>query len=73
MGKFSAKQLKAIGWYLQENPDLKLQLSSPPKVYFKNKRNKLISMNISDINGSYDVAIEEDRRERARQRNQNKV
>lgn len=73
MSRFSSKQLKALNWYLGEHHKLRLQLSSPPKVYFKNENNKVVSVHIADIIGLFEQSNEEDKRERARVRNRNAV
>ena len=69
----SSKQLKALKWYLEEHEGLRLQLSSPPMIYFKDKHNKVVSVRISEIASAYELTNEEDKKERARDRRQNRV
>ena len=70
MSSFTSKQMKAIKWYMDENPGLRLQLSTPPNIYFKDKRNRIVSFNITALTQQYDSWNEEDKKERARQRKQ---
>jgi hypothetical protein len=65
--------MKAIGWYLETHTSLRLQLSTPPKVYFKDKTNKISSKHISEITKEHEQAKDEDSKERARERRQKKV
>lgn len=67
---FTGKQLKAIQWYLLDHPELRLQLSTPPNVYFKDKRNKIVSFNVTNLTQQYDAWNEEDKKQRARERKQ---
>lgn len=70
---FTTTQFKAIHWYMEDNPGLRLQLSTPPKVYFKDKQNKVLSKHISELTDAYFQWNEEDKKQRARDRRQNKV
>ena len=63
----TANQLKALNWYKDEN-NLKVQLSSPPNMYFKNDKNKVVSVQIGTIMSLYNAWNEEDKKARARER-----
>lgn len=64
------KQLKAIQWYKDSNPELRLQLSTPPNIYFKTPQNKVVPIHVTELVREYDQWNEGDKRQRARERKQ---
>lgn len=65
--KLSAKDLKAINWYLGEH-DLKPQLSTPPIIYFTNKKGEQVKAELTGIHSEYNAWNEEDKKQRAREK-----
>lgn len=63
----SAKQLKAINWYRQEN-GLKPQLSTPPTMYFKDADGNEVTADLTSIMQEYGQWNEEDKKVRAREK-----
>lgn len=64
----SAKEYKAIAWYLKEK-QLKPLLSNPPAMYFKRKDNgEQMVVQLSDIVKEFEQWSEGDAKERLRQR-----
>lgn len=67
MAKLKAKELQAIGWFI-ENYKLKLQLSTPPTMYFKNEEGKVVTHDLAGIVLEFNAWNEQDQKERAREK-----
>ena len=67
MGKLKAKELKAIGWYM-ETYKLKPQLSVPPTMYFKDEKGELVKHDLAGIVLEHNAWNAEDQKERAREK-----
>lgn len=68
MSKLSAKDYKAIEWYMREK-QLKPKLSTPPTMYFTSKlTGEEVTEQLSSIVNDYNHWNAEDQKERARQR-----
>jgi hypothetical protein len=65
--KLSAKELKALGWY-KDQKKLRLQLSNPPLMYFKNATGEIVTQDITGIGLEYKAYSDEDRKERSREK-----
>lgn len=65
--KMSAKDLKALEWYIKDRK-LKPQLSSPPKMYFKDENGKSVEADLTGIVLEYNAWNEEDQKRRAREK-----
>ena len=65
--KLSAKDLKALGWFIQAKK-LRPKLSNPPKMYFTNEAGEEVTHDLTGIVLEYKSYSEEDSKERARQK-----
>lgn len=65
--KMSAKQLKALEWFIREK-SLKPLLSTPPKMYLRNSDGEQVDYDLNGIVLEYEAWNEEDKKERAREK-----
>lgn len=63
----SAKDLKAINWFTQEHK-LRVQLSTPPTMYFRNQEGEMVTHDLSGITLEYKTWNEEDKKQRSQDR-----
>lgn len=60
---------RALLWYAEAH-DFKPQLSATPKMYFKNNKGKLVTVELPTIKNEYERWKAEDRKERDRVKKQ---
>ncbi len=65
--KMSAKELKALGWYMEQKK-LKPMLSNPPKMYFRDSSGEIVTQDLTGICLEYKSWSADDAKERAREK-----
>jgi len=69
-GRFSAKELTAINWYMKDK-NYRLKLSTYPTIYFTNRdTNNEEAVDITYITKLYNIQDSEDKKQRAYARKQ---
>lgn len=62
-----AAEMKAVAWYVQDR-GLKPSLSTPPRMYFKDKEGNQVEADLAGIVTEYKAWNEQDKKERAREK-----
>lgn len=65
--KLTAKDLKAIAWFIKDK-NLKPQLSTPPRMYFKEAEGTEVTYELAGIITEWSAWNEEDKKQRAREK-----